>query len=94
MIKISWALMDVHVDEWIGEDVATGAAALEAKVGSVVGASGMKPEAVQDWREAFLTPTVEALRSQGAGALARGESWSTATGPLLVHLDPSAREFP
>ncbi|MEU5398690.1 hypothetical protein ABZ348_05250 [Streptomyces sp. NPDC005963] len=94
MIKISWALLDVHVDEWVGEDVDSGAAAFEAKVGSVVGASGMKAEAVRHWREAFLTPAVEALRVQGAGALERGESWSTAAGPLLVHLSPSAQEGP
>ncbi|MFD7442975.1 hypothetical protein [Streptomyces sp. NPDC059909] len=33
MIKLSWALVAEHVDEWTGDDTAQGAAVLEARVG-------------------------------------------------------------
>ncbi|MFF5154874.1 hypothetical protein ACFY3N_01150 [Streptomyces sp. NPDC000348] len=84
MIKISWALVADHVDEWTGADPQQGAAVLEAKVGAVADASGMKPETVQHFRSEFIAPVVESLRTEGAAALARGESWSKAAGPLLA----------
>ncbi|MFD7444178.1 hypothetical protein [Streptomyces sp. NPDC059909] len=88
MVKISWALIAEHVDEWTGPDTDQGAAVLEAKVGAVVDASGMKPETVQHWRSDFLAPVVESLRTEGAAALARGESWSKAAGPFLACASP------
>ncbi|WP_133897002.1 hypothetical protein [Streptomyces sp. KS 21] len=84
MIKMAWALVAEHMDEWTGDDVERGAAVIEAKVGAMVDASGMQPGAVQHWREDFLGPVVESLRTEGAAALARGESWSKAAGPLLA----------
>ncbi|MBB5797284.1 hypothetical protein [Streptomyces caelestis] len=36
MIKMTWALVAEHMDEWIGDDIAQGAAVLEARVGAVV----------------------------------------------------------
>lgn len=90
MIKVTWALVDQHVDEWTGNDVAQGAAVLEVKVGAVIEASGMKPEAIEHWRTDFLTPVVESLRVEGAAALARGEDWTKASGPFLVCASPVA----
>ncbi|MEU4177743.1 hypothetical protein [Streptomyces sp. NPDC026589] len=84
MIKLSWALIAQHVDAWTGDDTVQGAAVLEAKVGAVVDASGMKPETIQHWRTTFLAPVVESLRTEGTTALARGESWSKAAGPFLA----------
>ncbi|WP_330246120.1 hypothetical protein OHA33_25555 [Streptomyces sp. NBC_00562] len=88
MIKLTWALIAEHVDEWTGDDTAQGAAVLEAKVGAMVDASGMRPETVQHWRRDFLAPVVESLRTEGTAALARGESWSNAAGPLLACASP------
>ncbi|MGW7429630.1 hypothetical protein ACWGIN_08755 [Streptomyces sp. NPDC054861] len=84
MIKLTWALIAQHVDEWTGDDTSQGATVLEARVGAVVDASGMKPETVQHWRADFLAPVVTSLRTEGAAALARGESWSKAVGPFLA----------
>ncbi|TXS20866.1 hypothetical protein EAO71_30670 [Streptomyces sp. ms191] len=84
MIKLTWALVAEHMDEWTGDDIAQGAAVLEARVGTVVAASGMKPEAVEHWRTDFLTPVVDPLRTEGTAVLTRGESWSKAAGPLLA----------
>ncbi|MER5754808.1 hypothetical protein [Streptomyces sp. NPDC002088] len=89
MIKLTWALLAQHVDEWTGDDTAEGAAILEAKVGAVVDTSGMQPEAVQHWRTDFLAPVIESLRTEGVAALVRGESWSKAAGPLLVCASPA-----
>ncbi|MFJ4435711.1 hypothetical protein [Streptomyces sp. NPDC088923] len=91
MIKLSWALVAEHVDEWTGDNLAQGAAALEAKVGTAVESSGMKPETVRQWRTDFLAPVVESLRTEGAAALARGESWSKAAGPFLACASPAIR---
>ncbi|MET8771321.1 hypothetical protein [Streptomyces sp. NPDC004658] len=88
MIKLTWALVADRMDEWTGDDVAEGAAVLEAKVGAVVDASGMPEEAVRHWRTDFLSPVVESLRTEGAAALARGESWSRAAGPFLACASP------
>ncbi|MEV6651253.1 MULTISPECIES: hypothetical protein [unclassified Streptomyces] len=88
MIKLSWALVAEHVDEWTGDDTAQGAAVLEARVGSVVESSGMNPESAQHWRTDFLAPVVESLRTEGAAALARGESWSKAAGPFMACASP------
>ncbi|GKQ41092.1 hypothetical protein [Streptomyces sp. A012304] len=88
MIKLTWALVAEHVDEWTGDDAAQGASVLEARAGASVEASGMKPEAVQHWRTDFLTPVVTSLRSEGAAALARGESWSRAAGPFMACASP------
>ncbi|WP_320776315.1 hypothetical protein [Streptomyces sp. CRN 30] len=88
MIKISWALIAEHVDEWTGATADEGAAALEAKVGAVVDASSMPPRAKRHFRATFIGPVVEALRTEGAAALARGESWSKAAGPLLACASP------
>lgn len=82
MIKLTWALVADRMDEWTGEDLAEGVAVLEAKVGAVVDASGMQERAVRHWRMDFLSPVVESLRTEGAAALARGESWSKAAGPF------------
>ncbi|MEV7342705.1 hypothetical protein [Streptomyces sp. NPDC093544] len=84
MIKLTWALVAEHVDEWTGDDIVQGVGVLEARVGAAVDASGMKPETVQNWRTDFLTPVVESLRTEGTAALARGESWSKAAGPFLA----------
>ncbi|SCF88663.1 hypothetical protein [Streptomyces sp. Cmuel-A718b] len=84
MIKLTWALVAEHMDEWTGDDIAQGAAVLEARVGAVVDASGMKPETVEHWRTDFLAPVVDSLRAEGTAALAQGESWSKAAGPLLA----------
>ncbi|MFF0204444.1 hypothetical protein [Streptomyces sp. NPDC005017] len=84
MIRISWALIADHVDEWTGTDLDQGTAILEAKVGAVVDTSGMKPETMQHWRKEFLAPVVESLRTEGFAALGRGESWSKAAGPFLA----------
>ncbi|MER6678998.1 hypothetical protein [Streptomyces sp. NPDC000983] len=91
MIKLSWALVAQHVDEWSGDSLAQGADALAAKVGAAVESSGMKPETVRHWQTDFLAPVVEALRTEGAAALARGESWSRAAGPFLVCASPAIR---
>ncbi|MFF5669783.1 hypothetical protein ACFY8S_06520 [Streptomyces hygroscopicus] len=53
MIKLTWALGAEHVDEWTGDDAAQGAAMIEARVGTLVDASDMKPEAVQHWRHGW-----------------------------------------
>lgn len=50
MIKLTWALVADRMDEWTGEDIAEGVAVLEAKVGAVVGASGMQRQAVVAYR--------------------------------------------
>lgn len=84
MIKLSWALIAQHMDEWTGDDIAREADILEARVGAAVDASGMKPETVQQWRADFLAPVVASLRTEGAIALAQGESWSKAAGPFLA----------
>ncbi|MEU7554281.1 hypothetical protein AB0B01_18420 [Streptomyces sp. NPDC044571] len=88
MIKLSWALVAEHVDEWTGDDIAQGAAVLEARVSAVVDTSGMKPETVQHWRTTFLAPVVDSLRAEGTCSLARGELWSKAAGPLLACASP------
>jgi hypothetical protein len=88
MIKLTWALVDDRMDEWTGEDLTVGAAVLEAKVGAIVDASGMQEPAVRHWRSDFLAPVVESLRTEGAAALARGESWSRAAGPFLACASP------
>ncbi|MCZ1007677.1 hypothetical protein [Streptomyces lydicus] len=88
MIKLTWALIAEHADAWTGSDAAQGAAVLEAGVGAVVDASGMKPETVQHWRTDFLGPVVESLRTEGTAALARGESWGKAAGPFLACASP------
>ncbi|MFE9295150.1 hypothetical protein [Streptomyces niveus] len=67
MIKLSSALIAQHVDDWTGDDTAEGAAVLEARVGAVVDASGMKPETIQHWRTTFLAPVIESLRSSSRG---------------------------
>ncbi|MFD7537217.1 hypothetical protein [Streptomyces sp. NPDC059819] len=90
MIKLTWALIAQHADEWTGDDAAHGAAVLEARVGAVVDASGMKPETIQQWRTDFLAPVVESLRTEGTAALARGESWSKAAGPFLACDSPAS----
>ncbi|WP_030145788.1 hypothetical protein [Streptomyces violaceorubidus] len=90
MIKLSWALIAQHVDDWTGDDTAEGAAVLEARVGAVVDASGMKPETIQHWRTTFLAPVIESLRTEGTAALARGESWSKAAGPFLACASPAS----
>jgi hypothetical protein len=84
MIRISWALIAQHVDEWSGTDLDQGVAVLEDRVRAAVDTIGLKPEAVQHWRTDFLAPVVESLRGEGAAALARGESWSKAAGPFLA----------
>lgn len=84
MIRISWALVAQHVDEWSGTDLDEGAAVLEDRVRAAVATIGLKPEAVQHWWADFLTPVVDSLRTEGAAALARGESWSKAAGPFLA----------
>ncbi|MGW0632605.1 hypothetical protein [Streptomyces sp. NPDC002758] len=88
MIKMSWTLAGEHADEWTGMDAHEGAAVLEARVGAVVEASGMTADAVQRYREAFLTPVAENLRTTGRAALSQGKSWSTAAGPILVAASP------
>ncbi|MFG3063678.1 hypothetical protein [Streptomyces sp. NPDC048231] len=88
MIKLTWALVADRMDEWTGENIAEGVAVLEAKVGAVVDASGMQEQAVRHWRTDFLSPVVESLRTEGAAALARGESWSKAAGPFLACASP------
>jgi hypothetical protein len=82
VIKLSWALIAQHVDDWTGDDTAEGAAVLEA--------SGMKPETIQHWRTTFLAPVIESLRNEGTAALARGESWSKAAGPFLACASPAS----
>ncbi|MFE3630770.1 hypothetical protein [Streptomyces goshikiensis] len=47
MIKMAWALVAEHLDEWTGDDVERGAAVIEDKVGAVVDASGMPQGAIQ-----------------------------------------------
>lgn len=91
MIKLSWALIAEHVDEWTGPDVYRGADVLESKVGAVADASGMAPETVRHFKREFIAPVVESLRTEGAAALARGESWSRAAGPLLACASPVDR---
>ncbi|MGW9023105.1 hypothetical protein ACWGQ5_02470 [Streptomyces sp. NPDC055722] len=90
MIKLTWALVADCMDEWTGEDITEGAAVLEAKVGAVVDASGMQEQAIRHWCTDFLSPVVESLRTEGAAALARGESWSKAAGPFLACASPVA----
>ncbi|CAL9329299.1 hypothetical protein [Streptomyces sp. Tu 3180] len=87
MIKVTWALVAEHVDEWTGEDITRGAAVLESEVAAVIEASGMTPAAIRHFREDFLGPVVEALRSEAAPALARNEQWSKAAGPLLAYAE-------
>ncbi|MGW3113526.1 hypothetical protein [Streptomyces sp. NPDC001091] len=84
MIRISWALIAQHVDEWTGTDLDQGATVLEDRVRTAVDTIGLKPEAVQHWKTDFLAPVIGSLRSDGAAALARGESWSKAAGPFLA----------
>ncbi|MFF3946854.1 hypothetical protein ACFYYN_18755 [Streptomyces sp. NPDC001902] len=84
MIRISWALVAQHVDEWSGTDLDEGAAVLEDRVRAAVATIGLKPEAVEHWWADFLTPVVDSLRTEGTAALARGESWSKAAGPFLA----------
>ncbi|MFF3559402.1 hypothetical protein ACFYXS_05100 [Streptomyces sp. NPDC002574] len=84
MIGISWALIAQHVDAWTGTDLDQGAAVLEDRVRAAVDAIGLTPEAARHWPTDFLVPVVESLRSDGATALGRGESWSKAAGPLLA----------
>ncbi|MET7859819.1 hypothetical protein ABZS81_21910 [Streptomyces sp. NPDC005318] len=88
MIKLTWALVADRMDEWTGDDVAQGADVLEARVGAVVDASGMKASVIQAWREDFLAPVVESLRTEGASALAQGRTWSKASGPFLACASP------
>ncbi|TFV32900.1 hypothetical protein E4K10_26775 [Streptomyces sp. T1317-0309] len=88
MIKLTWALVAEHVDEWTEDDIAQGAAVLEARVGAAVDASGMQEQAVRHWRTDFLGPVVESLRTEGAEAT-RGESWSKAAGPFLACASPA-----
>ncbi|MFD8078676.1 hypothetical protein ACFV3E_39195 [Streptomyces sp. NPDC059718] len=88
MIRISWALMAQHVDEWSGTDLDEGAAVLQDRVRAAVATIGLNPEAVQHWWADFLTPVVDSLRTEGAAALARGESWSKAAGPFLACASP------
>ncbi|MFB7784351.1 hypothetical protein ACFC1D_16785 [Streptomyces vinaceus] len=90
MIKLSWALIAQHVDEWTGDDTAQGAAVLEARVGAGVDASRKEPETIQQWRTDFLAPVVESLRTEGTAALARGEFWSKAAGPFLACASPAS----
>ncbi|MGW4559933.1 hypothetical protein ACWEOV_40925 [Streptomyces sp. NPDC004365] len=90
MIKMSWALIGEHADEWTGEDAHACAAILEARVEAVVEASGMTPEAIQSFRETFLTPVAENLRTAGRAALAQGKRWNTAAGPVLVAVSTTA----
>ncbi|MGW1817099.1 hypothetical protein ACWCQM_26440 [Streptomyces sp. NPDC002125] len=89
MIKLAWAVVAEHMDGWTGSDVEQGAAVIEDRVGALVDASGMQPEAIRHWRTDFLGPVVESLRAEGAAALARGESWSKAAGPFLACASPS-----
>ncbi|MER7024948.1 MULTISPECIES: hypothetical protein [Streptomyces] len=84
MIKMTWALVAEHMNEWIGDDIAQGAAVFEARVGSVIDASGMRPETTEHRRTDFLAPVVDSLRTEGTAALARGESWSKAAGRFLA----------
>ncbi|MFJ3638697.1 hypothetical protein ACIPRD_02960 [Streptomyces sp. NPDC090108] len=84
MIRISWALIAQHVDEWTGTDLDQGVAVLESRVREAVDTIGLKPEAVEHWHTDFLTPVVDSLRTDGAAALARGESWTKAAGPFLA----------
>ncbi|MFG2627013.1 hypothetical protein [Streptomyces sp. NPDC048473] len=65
------------------------AAILEAKVGAAVDASGMQEQAVRHWRTDFLGPVVASLRTEGAEAIARGDSWSKAAGPFLACASPA-----
>ncbi|MCX4591231.1 hypothetical protein OG819_16225 [Streptomyces sp. NBC_01549] len=78
MIKMSWALIGEHADEWTGADTQEGAAVLEARVRTAVGTSGMTAETAQYWHTTFLAPVVEAVRTEGQAAVSRGEAWSKA----------------
>lgn len=89
MIKMSWALMGEHADEWTGADTQEGAAVLEARLTTVVEDSGMTAETVQHWRSTFLAPVVEAVRTEGQAAMSRGAAWSKAAGPVLVSVSPA-----
>ncbi|MFF9099671.1 hypothetical protein ACF1AU_03660 [Streptomyces rubrogriseus] len=82
MIKLTWTLIAQHVDEWTGDDASQGAAVLEARVGAVVDASGMKSETVQHWRADFLAPVVtsaqkgrQPLPGASRGARPPDRSW-------------------
>ncbi|MEU0332664.1 hypothetical protein [Streptomyces sp. NPDC006193] len=89
MITMWWALAGEHVDAWTGPGVHEGAALLEARVGAVVEGSGMPAGAARHWRETFLAPVAEGLRTEAEPALAHGGSWSRAAGPLLVCVSPA-----
>ncbi|MEU0657909.1 MULTISPECIES: hypothetical protein [Streptomyces] len=89
MIKLSWALMGEHADEWTGADTQEGAAVLEDRLTAVVEDSGMTAETAQHWRSTFLAPVVEALRTEGQAAISRGATWSKAAGPMLVSVSPA-----
>ncbi len=90
MIKMSWALIGEHADEWTGADTQEGAAVLEARLRAVVKDSGMAAETAQHWHATFLAPVVEAVRTEGQAAISRGEAWSKAAGPMLVSVSLTA----
>lgn len=92
MIKMSWALIGEHADEWTGDGAQECAAILEARVGAAVAASGMTPEAAQSFHENFLTPVTENLRTAGRAALSQGRAWNSAAGPILVSASPVPAE--
>ncbi|MFD7750675.1 hypothetical protein [Streptomyces sp. NPDC059757] len=92
MIKLSCTLIGAHADEWTGEDAHECAAILEARVGAAIDALGMAPETAQSFRETFLKPVAENLRTAGRAALLQGKAWNTAAGPILVAASPIAKD--
>jgi hypothetical protein len=90
VIKVSWVMAGLHMDQWAGEDTGEAAAVVEARIGAEVESSGMTPDAIRSYRETFLAPVVEGLRTEAGAALARGGSWSKAAGPVLVVATPVA----
>ncbi|MGP3686275.1 hypothetical protein ACTVZO_16470 [Streptomyces sp. IBSNAI002] len=90
MIKMTWALVAEHADQWTGIDLAEAASVLNQRITASVAASGMDEKAQAHFRESFLGPVQESLSKDGSTAIESGHCWTTAAGPLLVVLSPAA----
>ncbi|MFE0104105.1 hypothetical protein [Streptomyces sp. NPDC059009] len=88
--KMTWALAGEHMDEWTGLGFGQAAHTLRERVGAAVASSGMTPEAQEHFHRTFIAPTQKAICTDGCEALMAGRGWTTAAGPLLVALAPTA----
>ncbi|MFD3560870.1 hypothetical protein ACFWVU_14490 [Streptomyces sp. NPDC058686] len=87
-IKMTWALIGEHMDEWTGDSYREAVTVLTERIGAAVSASGMSPQTQAHFRETFLAPLRAGVPLEGRAAVNAGRQWNKAAGPLLVALAP------